>query len=306
MNLGSRIGNYLDSLGLTLNARRPVFKLHIQKLKKTLFKRNSLTNFEELGYWKLTNMPSAEDLLRYYRQEFWSHRGDQDDTVNSRDVSHYLDLRNLAGELFKAPRLKFLNFGAGHGGLSHIMWGLGADVVNIDPSIPPVSYLDRWRCFVSEEQALVGLGDLLPFSLIYGSHSLEHVRDIEETLDFFFSLSDSNTLFLFEVPDSLANGNGGKDGKVSPPHTYYFTWKFFHNNFSEIVELSSIKSGVMAKHSGNLPDAKLASGQGDSIRFLGRGLRRSSSREGASENPRHAGYLTRSRVDDVKITKSSH
>jgi hypothetical protein len=102
---------------------------------------------------------------------------------------------------------------------------------------------------------------------------LEHVRDIDETLGFFAKISNSKTLFMFEVPDSLADGNGGKDGKVSPPHTYYFTFEFFESTFSEIIELTSIKSSVMFTHSGNLPGAKLLSGQGDSIRFIGRGLK---------------------------------
>jgi len=273
MNLGTQIGDLFDAMGFSLTARWPRFKLRKQRLKKSLFKRNSLTQLEQEGYWKLANMPSEKELTQFYKEEYWDHRGDQDQTVNPRDLSHYLDLRSLAGKVIDAPELKFLNFGAGHGGLSHIMWGIGANIVNIDPSIPPVAYATRWRSFLSENDANGTLTKEKPFNIIYGSHSLEHVRDIEKTLDFFKSISDSKTLFMFEVPDSMSDGNGGKDGKVSPPHTYYYTFGFFQKNFSEIVELTSIESGNLFKHSGNLPGGKHPSGQGDCIRFLGRGLR---------------------------------
>lgn len=218
-------------------------------------------------------MPSEDQLAQFYKEEYWDHRGDQDQTVNPRDLSHYLDLRSLAAKTLAAPELKFLNFGAGHGGLSHIMWGIGADVVNIDPSTPPVSYNERWRSFLSETDSLETLRREKPFHLIYGSHSLEHVRDIENTLNFFSTVSDSHTLFMFEVPDSMFDGNGGSDGKVSPPHTYYFTFSFFEKNFLEIVELTSIDSVELFRHSGNLPNGKYQSGQGDCIRFIGRGIR---------------------------------
>jgi 2-polyprenyl-3-methyl-5-hydroxy-6-metoxy-1,4-benzoquinol methylase len=108
-------------------------------------------------------MPSEKELTQFYKEEYWDHRGDQDQTVNPRDLSHYLDLRSLAGKVIDAPELKFLNFGAGHGGLSHIMWGIGANIVNIDPSIPPVSYATRWRSFLSENDAIGPLTKEKPF-----------------------------------------------------------------------------------------------------------------------------------------------
>lgn len=274
MNLGTLIGLLFDKLGFSLSARWPIFRLHRQKLKVSLFKKNSLTYSDERGFWKLTDMPSQHQLDKYYNEEFWNHRGNQDDTVNTRDLSHYFDLRAHASEVISKRNHRVLNFGAGHGGLSHILWGLGAEIVNLDPSTPPVSYSERWRSYQSESELLASIGEAsLPFDIIYGSHSLEHVRDIDETLGFFAKISNPRTLFMFEVPDSLADGNGGKDGKVSPPHTYYFTFEFFEKTFSKIIELTSIKSSVMFTHSGNLPGAKLPSGQGDSIRFIGRGLK---------------------------------
>jgi hypothetical protein len=274
VNLGTRIGLLFDKFGFTLNAKWPVLRFHRQKLKIRLFKKNTLTYSEGRGFWKLTDMPTQHELDMFYKEEFWNHRGNQDDTVNTRDLSHYFDLRAHASEVIDKRNTRVLNFGAGHGGLSHILWGLGAEIVNLDPSTPPISYSERWRSFSSESDLLESIGEGEEFfDIIYGSHSLEHVKDIDETLGFFAKISNSKTLFMFEVPDSLADGNGGKDGKVSPPHTYYFTFEFFESTFSEIIELTSIKSSVMFTHSGNLPGAKLLSGQGDSIRFIGRGLK---------------------------------
>ena len=65
------------------------------------------------------------------------------------------------------------------------------------------------------------------FDLIYGSHSLEHVSDIRKILKLFKKISDENTIFFFEVPNSFSK----EELKIEPPHTYYFKREFFFNHF---------------------------------------------------------------------------
>ena len=67
------------------------------------------------------------------------------------------------------------------------------------------------------------------FDLIYGSHSLEHVQDLFFVLKKFDKISHPDTIFFFEVPNHFYDNK-----KIHPPHTYYFTRKFFFNAFNNV------------------------------------------------------------------------
>ena len=89
------------------------------------------------------------------------------------------------------------------------------------------------------------------FDLIYGSHSLEHVQNIKETIKKFNEISHENTIFFFEVPNEFNRR------KISPPHTYYFTRKFFYNCFEKYDYCQTIDELGIEKND-----------EGDVIRFL--------------------------------------
>ena len=273
MNKGLRIGKFLETFGYSLSARWPRVVVTKQRHKRKLFKDQELI-WDVGGFWRLKSMPSEEDLHLYYSEEYWNHRGDQSDSINARDISHYLQLARTCPELFtgshSTPR-RVLNFGSGHGGLSHLLWGLNFEIYNIDPSIFDFKYPERWKSFPSIhdlKKAMQGIN----FDLIYASHALEHVPDIEDTLNDFQGLSDKSTIFMFEVPDSSSPGQGGMDGNINAPHTYYYTFGFFLKKFRNIKQLQSINSNLMFELGGNTPGAELEEGKGDSIRFIGQGL----------------------------------
>ena len=274
-NFGTFLGQLLDPFGYSLSAAWPRLRIKRQKYKRKLFSSRSLVWDEAYGFWRLDEMPSSTELNAYYALEYWNHRGDQQDSVNARDISHYLDLVKHRPEFLangSFDQKKVLNFGSGHGGLSHILWGLGFEVFNVEPSEASFDYPERWHTFTSMESLKRNLGED-KFSLVYASHALEHVPDIIETFGIFKELSGRDTVFMFEVPDSSAPGQGGKDGNINPPHTYYYTFDFFRKRFTTTKFIASIKSRKMFELAGNTPGAVLGEGAGDCIRFIGLGLR---------------------------------
>ena len=275
MNLGKLLGQFLEKYGYSLSARWPRFKIKKQKFKRKLFRDRSLVWDAANGLWRLDEMPSNHELHSYYASEYWNHRSDQKDSINARDVSHYQDLVKHVPELFSSgspDQKKVLNFGSGHGGLSHVLWGLGFEIFNVEPSKVSFEYPERWSAFTSMETLTRGLGES-KFDLIYASHALEHVTDIFRTFEVFKDLSGDHTVFMFEVPDSSAPGQGGRDGRINPPHTYYYTFDFFLKRFTTTKLIASIDSKKMFELAGNTPGPVLGEGLGDSIRFIGNGLR---------------------------------
>ena len=108
------------------------------------------------------------------------------------------------------------------GGISNLLFGLGWNVTNIEIGEFENSTLNNYVITSSISKL-----DGYQADLVYGSHSLEHVHDIHKQLLDFSAIANSSTVFFFEVPDASYAGNGGLDGLVVPPHTYYYTHKFF-------------------------------------------------------------------------------
>ena len=94
--------------------------------------------------------------------------------VNSRDLIHWSILNKFIN-LSVSTKINFLNFGAGHGGgISHVFWNAGHSVYNIEPSFIPQFYDQRWVNYKKINDVKDNSIDL-----IYGSHSLEHVQNID-------------------------------------------------------------------------------------------------------------------------------
>lgn len=177
------------------------------------------------GYWYLHTMPSEEDLAWYYSSLYWNERGGKQEAVGWRDIEHW-NLLNANVPSLRSQSIRFLNFGAGNGGISWLMHAAGHDVVNVEPSGLAVDMPERWSTVRSLDEA-DGV-----FDLIYGSHSLEHVRDLDGFME---SVRDSTTgggHVFFEVPNCHQTAcdspkNGGEDGVIRAPHTIYFTKEYF-------------------------------------------------------------------------------
>lgn len=182
-----------------------------------------------LGYCYLSPMPSEIELDKYYESIYWRSRNGKKYGVNARDLLHYTVLKDKIPNQLSSGK-KILNFGAGHGGVSHLCWLDGLDVVNVEPSGMPQFYETRWKSYTS----IFDVPDC-DFDLIYGSHSLEHVPDITTIQNEIKRILRPSGFLFWEVPNSAHPENGPKEGKVIIPHTYYFYTSFFDNWFDRVI-----------------------------------------------------------------------
>ena len=171
------------------------------------------------GYWQIDPPPSSASLEDYYRFQYWRPlRGNATPPLlTARDLEHFEVLSSADWMPFGGC---FVNFGAGHGGVSFLAVARAMTVINVDPfSARHLTWGARARSDLPRD----GRADV-----IYASHSLEHVSDINLTLtQFAESLCESGIVFL-EVPD-LSRHWPSSEPPFHEPHTYYFSSAFFES-----------------------------------------------------------------------------
>ena len=197
------------------------------KISNKIFSKCSLKKSEH-GYWFLNPMPSEKELDEYYESLYWEGRDGKNDMVNTRDLIHFDILKKYVNEFQENKTL--MNFGSGHGGLSHLAWIKGLKIINIEPGGMDKYYRQRWQFYKSINEAPDDSADIL-----YGSHSLEHVQDIDKFLIEAKRVLKNDGIMFWEVPNALCETNGAMRGIIDIPHTYYYTTKFFENLFNEII-----------------------------------------------------------------------
>ena len=189
--------------------------------------------WKDNGYWLVTPMPTQKELNEYYSSTYWQSRGGKKCLVQPRDLNHFLEIQELYP---KKTFSKVLNFGAGHGGISILFYMQGAEVANIEPSGLDLG-LD-WKTFQRIEEVTGS------YDLIYGSHSLEHVTDIDSFFNYAEKLLNPSGIFYFEVPNCHPdNPKSYPNGKIHIPHTYYFTRDFF-SRLPYHINLNSTYSSI--------------------------------------------------------------
>ena len=227
------------------------------------------TVWDDRGFWKLCPMPSEAQLGSYYRSQYWLSRGDQGILLRDRDLDHFVLLRRQLGELLSEDRRpRVLNFGAGHGGISHLLFAMGFRVTNIESSVMESTLGGQdWITRSALEEIE---DDTEGFDLVYASHSLEHVADIDGLLERIERLSRPGGFLFFEVPNCRqtnikASLNGGADGRIHPPHTYYFTVDLFRNLPFKHLMIKTFSETSSPNREANQED-------GDVIRYLGKNV----------------------------------
>ncbi|OGO28983.1 MAG: hypothetical protein A2W33_07255 [Chloroflexi bacterium RBG_16_52_11] len=232
------------------------------RVKAALVFENKELAWNPAGYWLIAPMPSAAELDYYYSNIYWGLAGGKCGPVVNRDIDHWMLLLSKIDEL-RGGKLRCLNFGAGHGGISYLLYAMGHEVVNVEPSGLSVTFGTAWST-VSRLESIEG-----EFDLIYGSHSLEHVQD----LDYFMSVVSqhlkSNGYVFFEVPNCRQSNcknlmNGGQNGNLAVPHTYYFTIDYFGS-----LDSASIINATFDEKT--FPNNITKEEDGEVIRYLGRG-----------------------------------
>ena len=186
------------------------------------------------GYWKMDPMPSPRDLDKFYQDVYWFSNSDyKSHILLRRDLKHSEFIKQEAGHSFSDVK-NFLNYGAGHGGVSYLFHPLGINIFNIEPGGLDSFDLDNFYVYENINELQKSNRNIL-FDVIYGSHVLEHLRD---PLDFFIpaiELLHPDGKIIVEVPNTRIKNpdseyfEGGCNGKTSGSHTLYFTKDFFEN-----------------------------------------------------------------------------
>jgi 2-polyprenyl-3-methyl-5-hydroxy-6-metoxy-1,4-benzoquinol methylase len=207
-------------------------------MSKKLFDNKTL-KWSEDGFWYMSPMPTNEALSVYYSQLYWvGNSGSMEILVNRRDYHHYTFISEVTRERELSIQ-NFLNFGAGHGGMSFLMHACGRNIWNIEPG-PLCNFgLERFHVLKSFDELENKFSDVR-FDLIYSSHALEHMPSPFEFLKSAYRYLDENGLLIIEVPNTRVSNpsrnytHGGCNGKTDGSHTLYFTKDFFDNFGAEV------------------------------------------------------------------------
>lgn len=216
----------IHSLGLMIS--RPNIVSANRTAKKIFRNRTLKDSFE--GYLYVDPMPSEDELKTYYSNIYWNSRFGKNMGARMRDLVHYNLLKTQIPNFFTDKNKLVINFGAGHGGISHLFWLNGFEVINIEPSEMPVSYSSRWKSYANLNKIKDKTVDLF-----YGSHSLEHVQDINKFKKEINRILSPNAYLFFEVPNAKNPLDGAMNNRIDIPHTYYFSTDFFDKWFKTVI-----------------------------------------------------------------------
>jgi SAM-dependent methyltransferase len=240
------------------------------RVNKDIYKANSIFSNRKLeyskkGFFYVNPMPTVNELNEYYSNVYWGARNAKNYGVSLRDLTHWNILQEYIGEFINGRKLTILNFGAGHGGISNILWMQGHNVINLEPSGIPKSYSERWKHYKEIEQVPSESIDI-----VYGSHSLEHVQNIDKFEEEIKRILKKDNYIFWEVPNADSPDCGAIRGQIDAPHTYYFKKEYFDNCFDEILLNDAFDSVKQFKD--NIVDkwSSFKDVQGQVIRVLGR------------------------------------
>jgi hypothetical protein len=227
----------------------------VKKLTARSVFLNRTIKKDERGFYFIDPMPQANELQLYYSSKYWSE-WQREEGVRKRDMDHFMFIHSYMPQKYFLKNITFLNFGAGHGGISHLFYHTGHKVINVEPSGKLLMdyHDDRWLTYKSISE----VNESVDF--IYGSHSLEHVQDIDDHQKYVMKILNKKGGVFWEVPNGAVASNNGCDGKIRPPHTYYFTTHYFASlNFKVIIN--------QAYSTDEFPN--IFATDGEVIRFLG-------------------------------------
>lgn len=233
---------------------------HAETELRRLFKDCVLVESES-AVWQCDPMPDAGELERYYTSQYWATRTDSQTLLRHRDMEHYLYLQDEIRSVLQARPARALNFGSGHGGMSYLLTAAGFRVTNVD----------LFDAMVPQSEHVRALHDASgPFSLIYASHSIEHVTNLRQTTSEILARMQPGSLLFIEVPNSqywayVTDSDGSPVPELHPPHTYYFEREFFTTLPLEMLKLE------VFRHEGSSVATPVSDvSQGEVIRYLGR------------------------------------
>ncbi len=224
-------------------------------INSSFFIQNRYLENSSNGYWELKPKLTSKELNEYYSTIYYKHhRKKIEKNITPRDLDQFMIIKNKILDLEKR-KLKILNFGSGYSGLSYLFMLNGHEVINVDPACE-----NNDNFGIKYIKSLDQFNDKTDF--FFSSHSLEHVENLDSLLYNVSNILNNNGYLFIEVPNcGLDNKNGGFNGKIIPPHTYYFRKEFFKNLNYNLVDLN-IYSQIKFPHP--IHD------EGEIIRYIGK------------------------------------
>jgi len=228
------VKSILYRIGIKIEYLPRKVTINLEKSRKIFLNRNLKYNLK--GYWLVDPMPTKDELDEYYKLSYWDSFNPLNYGLAHRDLRHYYLLKKFSPH-FDETKKKILNFGAGHGGISIILNIIGHEVTNIDSLNVMNLFEKNWKSlnsleYIKDEK----------FDLIYGSHSLEHVQNIENFNEKINEMAKIDTIFFWEVPNGAHSNCGPNEHRIDVPHTYYFKKEYFMNNYKNILFLNTYDS----------------------------------------------------------------
>tara|TARA_B100000795_G_C22797353_1_gene440043 strand:+ start:1874 stop:2707 length:834 start_codon:yes stop_codon:yes gene_type:complete len=222
--------------------------IKLNKFEEKIFRKKKL-KWNSLGYWQVDPMPTEDELLKFYSQIYWvSNQYYKSNLLIPRDLDHVFFLENrISNKMIKNSN--FMNFGAGHGGISYLMAAKKMNVINIEPSTIFSANIENFSNFNKIENFFEVSNDYPKIDILYSSHVVEHLAD---PINFFKKISkilDKDAKVFIEVPNCRKSNitkdyvEGGCDGKITGSHLVYFTKDFFENLNSKIYFFKEQESG---------------------------------------------------------------
>ena len=217
------------------------------------------------GYWQLEPMPKADELERFYARVYWASIPDHGPQAPSQRETILIDLALRHFPELLDGGLTIVHLGPGRSTVSRTLAGFGNTVIDVEPgdAAHPSATHRGSRPFPGVISREIRLGDIeSEVDLFFSSHSLEHVADVTAVERWWQTHLRPRGGLIVEVPNCEVPGNGGSDGSIAVPHTYYFTRAYFEQlPFSTI--LCAAFSESTSAFSEERPD-------GNVIRFVGR------------------------------------
>tara|TARA_B110000008_G_C16867184_1_gene523227 strand:- start:151 stop:1011 length:861 start_codon:yes stop_codon:yes gene_type:complete len=211
----------------------------LNKFEENIFGKKKL-KWDNLGYWKVDPMPSEDQLQKFYSEIYWlSNIYYKNNLLIPRDIDHLTFLQDKIKNKLSS-KINFMNFGAGHGGISYLMASKNNHVVNIEPSEISAFNYENFSSYKNINEFLNKKVEFEKIDILYSSHTVEHLRKPLEFFKQILRVLKNDGVIFIEVPNcrkSFVNENyaeGGCDGKITGSHLIYFTKDFFENLDSEI------------------------------------------------------------------------
>ncbi|HLP86294.1 MAG TPA: class I SAM-dependent methyltransferase [Candidatus Paceibacterota bacterium] len=189
-----------------------------------LFKDKHILICKNCGLGIVSPRISEEKLIEHYKKDYWvSGIGEIEPAENDRTIGTYeLLFKNINSDLDE-----ILEFGSASAHLSRYFKSKQPNLIfdSVDPGLTWKEVLkDKLRNIYTDLKLVDN-----KYSLVMGSHSLEHVPNLEEYFNNFIKILKPGGYLYFEIPNSEEKELiFGPKPDFHFPHTYFFTQKSFN------------------------------------------------------------------------------